>query len=122
MKTKGIIYDVILVDEVQFIKSEYIDKLAYIADEKNIPIICYGLRTDFTGHLFEGSKRLMELANKIEEIPTVCWCGKKAHFNARIHDGKIVKKGNIIELGGNDSYVSLCRKHFTEGLISYKEK
>ena len=110
-------YDAVIVDEVQFLEPNYIDQLAIIVDEKNIPVICYGLRTDFQGHLFPGSKRLMELADVIEEIPTVCWCGKKAHFNARIMDGKVVKEGEIFQQGGNESYTSLCRKHFFEGNI-----
>lgn len=117
-ETNQITYDVIIVDEVQFLKTEYIDILARIADYYDIPIICYGLRTDFQSNLFEGSKRLMELANKIEEIPTVCWCGKKAHFNARIKDNKIIYTGNQIEMGSNDKYISLCRKHYFEGKIN----
>lgn len=108
-------YDVIIVDESQFLKTEDIDSLARIVDECHITVICYGLRTDFTGHLFEGAKRLMELADVIEEIPTICWCGRKAHFNARVKDGKVVKTGEQIEMGGNESYVSLCRKHFMQG-------
>ena len=110
-------YDVIIVDEVQFLKAEEIDDLAKIVDKVNISVICYGLSTDFTGHLFEGSKRLMELADVIEEIPTICWCGKKAQFNARIYDGKIVRTGEQVLMGGNESYISLCRKHFFEGKI-----
>lgn len=106
------LYDVLIVDEVQFVSKEYIDKLSDIVDNLNIPVICYGLRTDFMSNLFEGSKRLMELADVIEEIPTICWCGKKAHFNARVSDGKIIKKGDVVQMGGNESYVSLCRKHY----------
>lgn len=105
-------YDVIIVDEVQFLSEGYIEILAYIVDRSQIPVICYGLKTDFTGHLFEGSMRLLELADVIEEIPTICWCGKKAHFNARVINGSIVKNGKQIMLGGNESYVSLCRKHY----------
>ena len=105
-------YDVIIVDEVQFLSEEYIEILAYIVDRSQIPVICYGLKTDFTGHLFEGSMRLLELADVIEEIPTICWCGNKAHFNARVINGSIVKNGKQIMLGGNESYVSLCRKHY----------
>lgn len=111
-------YDCILVDEAQFLSGENVEKLADIADEKNIPVICYGLRTDFTGHLFEGSKRLMELADVIEEVPTICWCGKKAQFNARVCDGKVIKTGKQIKLGGNECYISLCRKHFKKGVLS----
>ena len=75
-------------------------------------IAFYGLKTDFQSHLFEGSKRIIELADKIEEIPTVCWCGKKARFNARVCNNQVITDGNQIELGGNESYVALCRKHY----------
>ncbi len=111
-ESKKLPYDVIIIDEVQFLEPRYIDLLAFIVDTYDIPVICYGLKTDFTGHLFEGSKRLLELADNIEEIPTICWCGRKARFNARIADGKVIKTGNQIQIGGNESYVSLCRKHF----------
>lgn len=103
---------VIIVDEAQFLSKSQIDKLASIVDDYHISVICYGLRTDFTSNLFEGSKRLMELSDVIEEIPTICWCGKKAQFNARINNGKIIKSGEQIVMGGNESYVSLCRKHY----------
>lgn len=109
--------DCVIVDEVQFLDACYIDKLAEIVDMFDIPIICYGLKTDFRGQLFPGSKRLLELADEIEEIPTVCWCGKKAHFNARIVDGQIVRDGKQIVIGGNEMYTSLCRKHYIEGIL-----
>jgi len=109
--------DAILVDEAQFLNQKQIDKLSDIVDYEDIPVICYGLRTDFQGHLFEGSKRLMELANVIEEIPTICWCGKKAIMNARVQNGKIIRDGAQVMMGGNESYVSVCRKHFKEGKI-----
>lgn len=109
--------DAIIVDEAQFLSTEQIDALSDIVDDYNIPVLCYGLRTDFQGHLFEGSKRLMELADVIEEIPTVCWCGKRANFNARVVDGKVVRDGEQIQMGSNESYVSLCRKHFKTGSI-----
>ena len=108
---------VIIVDEAQFLSKSQIDKLASIVDDYHISVICYGLRTDFTSNLFEGSKRLMELSDVIEEIPTICWCGKKAQFNARINNGKIVKSGEQIVMGGNESYVSLCRKHYMSGEV-----
>ena len=108
-------FDAVIVDEVQFLTEEQIDALAKIVDNHNISVICYGLRTDFQGHFFEGSKRLMEIADVIEEIPTICWCGQKAKFNARIKNGKIVKDGETIEMGGNESYISLCRKHYLNG-------
>lgn len=107
----------VIVDEAQFLSKEQIDFLSDIVDYYNIPVICYLLRTDFQGNFFEGSKRLMELADVIEEVPTVCWCGRRAQFNARVHDGKIVREGEQFMLGANDDYVSLCRKHFKEGTI-----
>ena len=113
-------YQCIIVDEVQFLKKEQIDLLADIVDYFDIPVICYGLRTDFTCTLFEGSKRLFEVADRIEEIPTVCWCGRRAHFNARFSDGKILRIGEQIFLGANESYVSLCRRHFKEGNLGEK--
>ena len=120
---KGILaVDAVIVDEVQFLKPEYIDKLALYVDEGNIPVICYGLRTDFQGHLFPGSRRLMEIADVIEEIPTICWCGRKAHFNARVQDGKIIRQGEVFEQGGNEKYISLCRKHYRWGIIMESKK
>ena len=107
----------IIVDECHFLDPAYIDLLASIVDNYDIPVLCYGLRTDFTGVLFAASKRLMELADRIEEVPTVCWCGRRAHFNARFVDGKIVRSGEQFMLGANDSYTSLCRKHFMEGRL-----
>jgi thymidine kinase len=107
--------DCVIVDEAHFMSADQVDLLALIVDKYDLPIICYGLRTDFTGHLFEGSGRLMELADKIEEVPTVCWCGRRAHFNARVADGHIVREGEQVMMGGNESYVSLCRRHFMSG-------
>ncbi|MCI5500650.1 MAG: thymidine kinase [Lachnospiraceae bacterium] len=108
----------IIVDEVQFLSKEMIDKLAEIVDNQDIPVICYGLKTNFRGELFKGSKRLLELADIIEEIPTICWCGRKARFNARIIDGKVVTDGPEVVMGGNESYISLCRKHYMEKKLS----
>ena len=84
-------------------------------DEKSIPVICYGLRTDFRGELFEGSRELLRWSDTIEEIKTICWCGRKATFNARIQNGQIVREGEQIVLGGNSQYVSLCRRHWKDG-------
>ena len=81
----------------------------------DIPVICYGLRTDFRGELFEGSRELLRWADTIEEIKTVCWCGRKATFNARVQDGHIVREGEQIMMGGNSAYVSLCRRHWKDG-------
>lgn len=111
-------WDAVIVDECQFLSVEQIEDLASVVDKYNVPVICYGLKTDFEGHLFEGAKRLIELADVIEEIPTICWCGHKAHFNARVADGKIVRHGAQVEIGANDKYVSLCRKHYLSGSIS----
>ncbi len=114
---KADLWDCIIVDECQFLASQDVDYLADIVDDYDCPVICYGLRTDFLGNLFDASARLMAIADVIEEVPTVCWCGKKAHFNARIKDGEIVRAGEQIELGGNESYTALCRKHFKLGII-----
>lgn len=111
------IWDCIIVDECQFLKPGQVEYLADIVDLYNRPVICYGLRTDFLGNLFDASARLMAIADVIEEIPTVCWCGKKAQFNARIKDGKIVRIGKQIKYGGNESYTALCRRHYNQGII-----
>ena len=114
--------DCVIVDEAQFLTEEQVDILAEVVDRYDLPVICYGLRTDFTSHLFPGSKRLMEIANYIEEVPTVCWCGRRAHFNARVSDGKIVRTGEQVMVGGNESYVSLCRRHFLSGEVDGKRE
>ena len=100
---------VIITDECQFFTPEQIDDLRRIVDELHIPILCYGLRTDFLTHLFPGSRRLFEVADSITEIKTICTCGKKAIVNARIDgEGKVVTEGGQILIGGNDSYVAMC--------------
>ncbi len=111
-------YDCIIVDEAQFLKKEQVEKLVKIVDEMNVPVICYGLRADFQGNLFEGSTWLMAWADTIEEIKTVCWCGRKATCNARISNGRVVKMGEQIMLGGNESYVALCRRHWANGKLN----
>ncbi len=108
----------VIVDEAQFLTEEQVDMLSDIVDIYDVPVLCYGLRTDFTGHFFEGARRLMEIADVIEEVPTVCWCGRRAQYNARVKDGMIVRTGEQVMLGGNESYVSLCRRHFKEGKLS----
>jgi thymidine kinase len=108
-------YDCVLVDEVQFFTKKQIYQLADIVDTYNIPVICYGLRSDFKLEPFEGSMYLMTIADKIEELKTICFCGRKATVNARIVDKKIVYDGSQVQIGGNESYVSVCRKHFKEG-------
>jgi len=107
--------DYIIVDEAQFLTKEQVDELVYCVDIGNVSVFCYGLKTDFKGYLFDGSKRLIEMADSIEEIKTMCLCGKKALMNARIINGEITKTGDQIQIGGNESYVSLCRKCWTEG-------
>ena len=101
----------ILVDEAQFLTTEQVDQLAAIADNFGISVMCYGLRTDFQTHLFEGSKRLFEIADTFEEIKSSCYCNHKTIFNARVNpNGEIVTDGEQVEVGGDDRYVSLCRK------------
>ncbi len=108
-------YDCVIVDEAQFLTKERIRLLVDIVDELNIPVIAYGLRTDFQENFFEGSHWLMAWADTIEEIKTICWCGRKAICNARVVDGWVVKEGDQILLGGSSQYVSLCRRHFHSG-------
>lgn len=108
-------FDCVIVDEANFLTAEQVRRLVDIVDERDIPVICYGLRTDFRGELFEGSRELLRWADTIEEIKTVCWCGRKATFNARIQDGHIVREGEQILLGGNSQYISLCRRHWKDG-------
>ena len=110
-------YDCIIVDEVQFLAPEIIDRLSDLVDTYGITVIRYGLRTDFQSHLFPGAQRLMELADDIEQIRTICWCGKQAHFNARLMNGEMVTEGEQVQLGGNESYISLCRKHYKQRKI-----
>lgn len=101
----------VLVDEAQFLSEEQIDQLASIVDDFDINVSCYGLRTDFKSNMFAGSKRLFELADTIEEIKSPCSCGKKSIINARIDsNGKLVVFGKQVMIGGNDSYIPLCRK------------
>ena len=113
--------DVIIVDECQFMTEKQIDQLRTIVDEYNIPVICFGLRTDFQTRLFPGSRRLMELADCIEEIKTMCDCGSKATVNARINDGYIVTEGAQVVLGGNDSYIAMCHKCYIRGIREHKK-
>ena len=101
--------DVIIVDECQFLTPEQVDQLRGIVDEEDIPVLCFGLRTDFLTKMFPGSARLFELADSITEIKTICDCGSKATVNARIGpDGKVVTEGEQVLLGGNDTYLAMC--------------
>ena len=113
--------DVIIVDECQFMTERQIDQLRTIVDEHNIPVMCFGLRTDFQTKLFPGSRRLMEVADTIQEIKTICDCGAKATVNARISDGYIVTEGAQVVLGGNDSYIAMCHKCYVKGIREHKK-
>ena len=109
--------DCVLIDEAQFLTREQVWQIARLCDEANIPVVCYGLRTDFQGELFPGSAALLGIADKLVELKGVCHCGRKATMNLRVDgDGKAVKAGEQTEIGGNDRYVALCRKHFVEAL------
>ena len=104
-------YDVIISDEAQFFTSAQIDQLRTLVDTDDLPVLCFGLRTDFLTHYFPGSQRLMELADSITEIKTVCACGRKATVNARIDkDGNVITEGSQVFLGGNDSFIAMCHK------------
>ena len=115
-------YDCIIVDEAQFCKKSDVEFFIHIVDELERPVICYGLRTDFRRELFEGSMWLLAWADVIEEIKTVCWCGQGASCNARFtKDGKMIRSGEQVVMGGNDSYTALCRKHYKEGNLGPKK-
>ncbi len=107
----------VLIDEAQFLSRAQVFALGRVADELSIPVLCYGLRTDFQAELFEGSMHLLALADELVELKTICPCGRKATMNLRIgEDGKAVKEGAQKVIGGNESYIALCRKHFYERL------
>ncbi len=113
--------DVIIVDECQFFTSEQIDQLREIVDAYSLPVMCFGLRTDFQTKLFPGSRRLMEVADSILEIKTICDCGAKATVNARIDSsGHIVTEGAQVVLGGNDSYIAMCHKCYMRGIREHR--
>ena len=113
--------DVIIVDECQFMTIPQIDQLRAIVNDYNIPVMCFGLRTDFQTKLFPGSLRLMEVADTIQEIKTICDCGAKATVNARIDgEGHIVTQGAQVVLGGNDSYIAMCHKCYVRGIREHK--
>ncbi len=115
--------DVIISDECQFFSPEHIDQLRDIVNLDDIPVLCFGLRTDFLTHLFPGSKRLFEVADSITEIKTICACGAKAIVNARIDsDGKIITEGEQVLLGGNDSYIAMCHKCWSDVIRKQNNK
>jgi thymidine kinase len=105
----------VMVDEAQFLSRSQVLQLARLCDQRDIPVLCYGLRTDFQGELFEGSAALLGLADSLSEIKTVCHCGRKATMNLRVDEaGQAVVAGAQTQIGGNDSYIALCRRHFME--------
>lgn len=112
----------LLIDESQFLTEEQVFQCARVVDELGVPVMCYGLKTDFLGKLFVGSEALLRLADNIEEIKTICWCGRKATQTARVSDGEVVRAGAQVAIGGNDMYTSLCRKHFTLGDLGLQAK
>jgi thymidine kinase len=105
--------DCVLVDEAQFLSAAQVRQLCEVADLLDVPIMCYGLRSDFRGELFEGSAALLALADDIEELKTICWCGKKATMNARVAGGHVLREGPQVLIGGNEAYTALCRKHWS---------
>ena len=115
--------DCILVDEAQFLSRGQVLQLASICDDLNIPVLAYGLRTDFQGNLFEGSGALLALADTLVELKAICECGRKATMNLRVdEEGRAVRAGEQTEIGGNDRYVALCRRHFMERLKEAEER
>ena len=113
--------NVIIVDECQFMTPEQIDQLRHIVNDFNVPVMCFGLRTDFQTKLFPGSMRLMEVADTIQEIKTICDCGNKATVNARIDStGHIVTEGAQVVLGGNDAYIAMCHRCYIRGITEHK--
>ena len=116
-------HDVIIADEAQFFTPAQIDQLRALVDEEDIPVLCFGLRTDFLTHFFPGAQRLMELADSLTEIKTVCACGRKATVNARIDgEGRIVTEGSQVMLGGNDSYIAMCHKCWKDKIRAQREQ
>ena len=114
--------DVIIVDECQFLTGEQIDQLRELVDRENLPVLCFGLRTDFRTRLFPGSLRLFELADSITEIKTICDCGRKATVNARIDaDGYVITEGSQVFLGGNDSYIAMCHKCYQDYIREHRK-
>lgn len=113
-KTKPV--DALFIDEAQFLSEDQVLQCARVVDTLGIPVLCYGLKTDFMGRLFPGSEALLRYADNIEEIKAICWCGKKATMTARITPkGDVVREGQQVAIGGNDMYTALCRKHFMRG-------
>ena len=119
----GMLPEWILVDEAQFLTPAQVDQLAKVVDDFGCNVICYGLRTDFQTHFFEGSRRLLEIADSIDEIKSTCSCGRKTIVNARINSkGEIITEGEQVEIGGNDKYISLCRKCWMNKRVANMDK
>lgn len=122
-KNKNLLIDVIIVDECQFLTERQIDELGQIVIDFDTPVLCFGLRTDFLTHSFPGSKRLFEIADSISEIKNICECGSKAIVNARLDaKGRIITEGEQVFLGGNESYVAMCRKCWQKKIKEQKEQ
>ena len=114
--------DVIIVDECQFMTGKQIDELRELVDREDLPVLCFGLRTDFQTKLFPGSRRLFELADSITEIKTICDCGRKATVNARLSpEGYVVTEGSQVFLGGNDSYIAMCHKCYQDYITKHRK-
>lgn len=111
----------VLVDEAQFLAREQVDELGQVVDELNVPVLCFGIRTDFQGELFPGSSRLLAIADKLSELKTVCTCGRKATMTVRVNDaGEVISSGAQVEIGGNDRYESKCRRHHRQVMATAK--
>ena len=114
--------DCVLIDECQFLRKHHVQELVEIVDSCDTPVLAFGLKNDFRNELFEGSYYMLVYADKIEEIKTICWCGRKATMVARVVEGKMVKEGKQIMVGGMDMYVPLCRKHYNDGRLGPEMK
>jgi len=113
----------VLVDEAQFLSREQVDQLARVVDELNIPVLCFGIRTDFQAESFNGSARLLAIADKLTELKTICNCGRKATMTVRLDDdGNVISEGEQVQIGGNERYESKCRKHYQELMDSANRK
>jgi thymidine kinase len=109
----------VMVDEAQFLRKEQVSQLARVVDNMGVPVLAYGLRTDFKGETFEGSHFLLAWADTLQELKTICFCGRKATMNGRLNEGgQLLTEGSQIDIGGNEKYVALCRRHFLEGSLA----
>ena len=120
-RSRGGKCDAVIADEAQFLTPEQIDQLRQIVDDFNVPVMCFGLRTDFQTKLFPGSLRLMEVADTIQEIKTICDCAAKATVNARISNGYVVTEGAQVMLGGNDAYIAMCHRCYKRAIKEHKK-